>query len=150
MSIKLIKISKDLNVGISSLIEFLHKKGFTTVEANPNTRVDDAQYDLLLKEFGKDKQIKQETDRYKELHTRDKKKESVSIEGYEEPVAAPKAKKVEEIKTEIPQDRIPHFQIVDKINLDGNKPAKRKRVLQNKRLSMQQTKLTIVLLLVKQ
>jgi translation initiation factor IF-2 len=124
MSIKLIKISKDLNVGISSLIEFLHKKGFTTVEANPNTRVDDEQYNLLLKEFGKDKQIKQETDRYKELHTRDKKKESVSIEGYEEPVAAPKVKKVEEIKTEIPEDRIPHFQIVDKINLDGDKPVK--------------------------
>lgn len=137
MSIKLIKISKDLNVGISSLIEFLHKKGFTTVEANPNTRVDDEQYNLLLKEFGKDKQIKQETDRYKELHTRDKKKESVSIEGYEEPAPAPKAKKVEEIKTEIPQDRIPHFQIVDKINLDGNKPAKvveEKAVLEEKKL----------------
>lgn len=124
MSIKLIKISKDLNVGINSLIEFLHKKGFTTVEANPNARVNDEQYSLLLKEFGKDKQIRQETDRYKELHTREKKKESVSIEGYEEPVAAPKIKKVEEIKTEIPVDKIPHFQIVDKIDIESGKPVR--------------------------
>jgi translation initiation factor IF-2 len=123
MSIRLIKISKDLNVGISSLVEFLHKKGFTAVEANPNTKVDDVQYDLLLKEFGKDKKIKLETDRYKEMHTREKKNESVSIEGYEEPVA-PKPKKVEEIKTEIPKDRIPHFQIVDKIDIDNLKAPK--------------------------
>ncbi len=124
MSIKLIKISKDLNVGISRLVEFLHKKGFTTVEANPNTKVDDEQYTLLLKEFGKDKQIKQETERYKEMHSRDKKKESVSIEGYEEPAPQPKPKKVvEEIKTEIPKDKIPHFQIVDKIDIDAPRPA---------------------------
>ena len=77
MSIKLTKIYKELNVGISRLVEFLHKKGFTTVEANPNTKVDDEQYTLLLKEFGKDKQIKQETERYKEMHSPDKKKESV-------------------------------------------------------------------------
>lgn len=118
MSIKLIKISKDLNVGISSLVEFLHKKGFTSVEANPNSRVNDEQLDMLIKEFGKDRQIKEESDRYKEMHTREKKNESVAIEGYEKPVEVPVPQKVEEIKTEIPKDRIPHFNIVDKIDID--------------------------------
>ncbi|EGK03033.1 hypothetical protein [Dysgonomonas gadei] len=51
MSIRLIKISKDLNVGISSLVEFLHKKGFD-VESNPNAKVDGEQHELLVKEFG--------------------------------------------------------------------------------------------------
>ena len=46
MSIRLIKISKDLNVGISSLVEFLHKKGFD-VESNPNTKIGSEQYELL-------------------------------------------------------------------------------------------------------
>lgn len=118
MSIRLIKISKDLNVGINSLVEFLHKKGYT-IEANPNTKVDDEPYALLLKEFGKDRQIKEEKERYKEMHTREKKNESVAIEGYEKPASKPK--KVEEIKTEIPKEKIPHFQIVDKIDIESGK-----------------------------
>lgn len=53
MSIRLIKISKDLNVGINSLVEFLHKKGFD-VESNPNTKIESEQHELLIREFGKD------------------------------------------------------------------------------------------------
>lgn len=70
MSIRLIKVSKDLNVGINSLVEFLQKKGFA-VEANPNTKIDDEQYDLLVNEFGKDKKIKLASDRNKELQKED-------------------------------------------------------------------------------
>ncbi len=47
MSIRLIKVSKDLNVGINSLVEFLQKKGFE-IESNPNTKIDDEQYDLIM------------------------------------------------------------------------------------------------------
>jgi len=113
MSIRLIKVSKDLNVGISSLVEVLHKKGFD-IEANPNTKIDDEQYDLLLTEFGSDKKDKQASDRHKELQKEKKKeKETVAIDGYEkEPV-------IEEIKTEIPEDIKPHIQIIDKIDLDN-------------------------------
>ncbi len=117
MSIRLIKVSKDLNVGISSLVEHLQKKGFT-IEANPNTKIDNEQYDLLLKEFGSDKKIKLASDRNKELRKEKKKdKETVSIEGYENP--EPPKKVVEEIKTEAPEDIKPHIQIVDKIDLDS-------------------------------
>jgi len=117
MPIRLIKVSKDLNVGINSLVEFLHKKGFT-VEANPNTKIEDEQYNLLIKEFGSDQKIRLASERHKELQKEKKKdKETVSIEGYEpeEPVK----KATEEIKTEIPEDIRPHIQIVDKIDLDN-------------------------------
>ncbi|MDH6353863.1 translation initiation factor IF-2 [Dysgonomonas sp. PH5-45] len=122
MSIRLIKISKDLNVGISSLVEFLQNKGFD-VESNPNTKINDEQYDLLIAEFGKDKKLKQDSDRNKELK-KDKKSETVvALEGYED--KEPEAPVVEEIKTEIPDDIKPHVQIVDKIDLDSlNKPKK--------------------------
>ena len=54
MSIRLNKVARDLNVGIQTAVEFLQKKGFT-VEANPNTKITDEQYALLVKEFSKDR-----------------------------------------------------------------------------------------------
>jgi len=36
MAERLSKVARNLNVGINTLVEFLHKKGIT-VEANPNT-----------------------------------------------------------------------------------------------------------------
>ncbi|NDW10489.1 translation initiation factor IF-2 [Dysgonomonas sp. 520] len=123
MSIRLIKISKDLNVGISSLAEFLQNKGFA-VEVNPNTKIDDEQYDLLLAEFGKDQKFKQELNRNKELKKEKKSETVVAIEGYEDKTP-PQKPVAEEIKTEVPEDFKPHIQIVDKIDLDNlNKPSK--------------------------
>ncbi len=109
--IKIFKVSKELNVGVSTLVEFLHKKGHTAVESNPNAKVDEAQYQLLMKEFGKDKQVKEQTERKKEKKTRSKHDETVAIEGYE------KNKKAEEIKTTVPQAPKPN--IVGKIELDA-------------------------------
>lgn len=117
MSVRLIKISKDLNVGINSLVEFLQKKGHA-VEANPNTKIDKEQYNLLVDEFGKDMKLKLASDRNKELLKEKKKDETVAIEGYED-----RPKKVEEIKIEIPEDIKPQIQIIDKIDLDSlNRP----------------------------
>lgn len=116
MSIRLIKVSKDLNVGISSLVEFLHKKGFE-VESNPNTKIDDEQYDLLIVEFGKDKNIKLASDRRKEQNK--EKKRAILAENQKENIPNNPPREVEEIKTEIPEDVKPHIQIVDKIDLDN-------------------------------
>ena len=62
MAIRLSKAGRELNVGISTLVEFLHKKGYT-VDGNPNTKIDDEQYSLLVKEFSKDKSLKDEARR---------------------------------------------------------------------------------------
>ena len=48
--IRLNKIAKELNVGINTIVEFLHKKG-QKIDANPNTKIDGAQYDMLMKEL---------------------------------------------------------------------------------------------------
>lgn len=37
MSIRLNKVTKECNVGLQTAVEFLQKKGFSDVEANPNT-----------------------------------------------------------------------------------------------------------------
>ncbi len=61
MSVRLNKVVRDLNVGIETIVGFLQKKGFE-VEASPNTKIDDEQYDMLVKEFSTDKNLKKESD----------------------------------------------------------------------------------------
>ena len=39
-----------MNVGIATVVEFLQKKGHT-VEANPNTKISEEQYAILVKEL---------------------------------------------------------------------------------------------------
>ena len=116
MSVRLNKIARDLNVGIITAVEFLQKKGFT-VEANPNTKITDEQYDLLLKEFSTDKDIKQRSDKFiRERHTKDRNKTSVAIEGYEN-LKEEEGKKIISAKDSI-ENFIPKFKPVGKIELD--------------------------------
>lgn len=126
MPVRLIKVSKNLNVGINTLVEFLHKKGIE-IEANPNAKIEDEQYDLLISEFGKDKNIRREATITREkLHRRDEKRETVAIEGYELPEATAQKKKTEKeiIETEIPDELKPHFKVVGSIDLDNHQEKK--------------------------
>jgi translation initiation factor IF-2 len=119
MPIRLIKVSKNLNVGINSLVEFLHRKGIE-IEANPNAKIEDEQYDILIAEFGKDRNIRREaTETREKMHHRDEKRETVAIEGYELPEAPAPRKKMEKevIETEIPNEMKPHFHVVGNIDL---------------------------------
>ena len=105
-----------MNVGISTVVEFLQKKGFA-VEANPNTKITEEQYALLVKEFSTDKNLRLESERFiQERQNKDRNKASVSIDGYE--AETTEKAKVEEIKTVIPEDARPKFKPVGKIDLD--------------------------------
>ncbi len=123
MTIRLNKITRDLNVGISTVVEFLQKKGFT-VEANPNTKITEEQYALLVKEFSTDKSLRLESERFiQERQNKDRNKASVAIDGYENRVQE-KPKSEDVIKTVVPEDIRPKFKPVGKIDLDKlNKPA---------------------------
>ena len=59
-STNLLKTAKELNIGLSTVVEFLGKKGFD-VEARPNTKLTDEMYNVLLKEFQGDKIVKEES-----------------------------------------------------------------------------------------
>ena len=136
MTIRLNKVTRDLNVGITTAVEFLQKKGFT-VEANPNTKITDEQFDLLKKEFSTDKDLKIKSERFsQERQSKDSNKASVSIDGYEKETQ--EKAKPEEIKTVIPEDARPKFKPVGKIDLDklNRRPApvqeKEKEVVEKK------------------
>ena len=72
-----------MNVGIATVVEFLQKKGYT-VEANPNTKISEEQYAVLVKEFSTDKNLRLESERFiQERQNKERNKASVSIEGFE-------------------------------------------------------------------
>ena len=92
------------------------KKGYT-VEANPNTKISEEQYAILVKEFSTDKNLRLESERFiQERQNKDRNKASVSIEGFEKQQEKPKSEDV--IKTVVPEDARPKFKPVGKIDLD--------------------------------
>ena len=107
MAIRLNKVTRDLNVGIATVVEFLQKKGHT-IEASPNAKITEEQYAELVKEFSKDKNLKKESEKFiQERQNKERNKPTVSIE--EEP------KKEEEIDLR-PSVK---FKPVGKIDLDS-------------------------------
>ncbi len=62
MAIKLIKACKELNIGMSTAVEFLGKQG-VEISTDPNLRIDDDVYMKLAKEFNKDMALKMEAER---------------------------------------------------------------------------------------
>ena len=60
MRTKISKVAKDLNVGVSTAVEFLRKHNIDVEEGNINARIDDAAVELLTREFSNDKVAKTE------------------------------------------------------------------------------------------
>ena len=103
MAIKISKVARDLNVGIPTLVEFLQKNN-QNVENNLNTRITDEQYDMLIKEFKTDKDLKKKSQQYSSERHKEKAK------------PAPEAARTEEIKTVVTPISSP--KVVGKIDLD--------------------------------
>ena len=108
MSIRLNKVIKEFNVGLQTLVDFLAKKGHT-VNASPSEKISDEQYELLRKEFGADKDLRNEAE--KMLQSRQKEK-------VEKKAAA------EVIETKVPEELRP--QVVVKGSIDLNPAPKAK------------------------
>ena len=124
---RLSKAAREFNVGISTIVEFLHKKGFE-LDPNPNTKLPHEAYILLVKEYSTDISVKKESEKLilKDLH---RKKESVSIDDFSEKIDTEDSERDEDvlvkdssgvkttvdIKTEIKK---PDIKLVGKIDLE--------------------------------
>ncbi len=62
-------------MGLQTAVEFLQKKGFKDVEANPNTKITDEQYQLLLAEFTQDKGLRTQVSQQQQQRQVEKEKE---------------------------------------------------------------------------
>jgi translation initiation factor IF-2 len=72
---RLSKVARELNVGISTIVDFLETKG-VTIDAKPNTKLDADVYDVVSQEFASDKGAKEES---KNVSMPSTDRESVSI-----------------------------------------------------------------------
>ena len=108
MPIKISKVIKDLNVGSTTIQDFLRKKGIEIDTSNVNVRIADDVYDILVKEFRPDMDQKIKSEKQTKERQQKKKEE---------------APKVEEIRTIIPGQKP---KILGKIDLDkAGKPQPR-------------------------
>lgn len=129
MAVRLNKIAREFNVGISTMVEFLHKKGYDNVEINPNTKVNDEVYEVLRMEFSSDLSAKKESDKVSEQrHNKERNKATITLQDGPHENVAKQEEEEEEIPTVVPEDERPSFKIVDKIDLDSvNKKKKNKK-----------------------
>lgn len=109
MNIRLNKAIKEFGVGQQTISDFLKKKGCPLEsEDNLNQKLDEKQYDLLKKEFGADKDLRNKAEEIRQ--TRQERKHSA------QKTAQPEA---EMIATEVPEDMKPRIVSVNKIDLDA-------------------------------
>ncbi len=132
MSRRLVKIAKELNVGTSTIVEFLQKNGFE-IDNKPTSKVSDDMYEALLEEFSNSIAVKEEADKLIIGNRVQKEDEPKSAEPVPEAKAeepkqkeVPKEEKKEEevvIKAEVPKAEL---KVVGKVDLEDQKKKKKK------------------------
>ena len=123
MTIRLNKVTRDLNVGITTVVEFLQKRGYA-VEANPNTKITDEQYEMLKREFSTDKDLKQRSERMSlERLTGGRGKAQAAKESHADG-------QTEEIRTALPEEARPRFKPVGRIDLEALADGRHGAVIQ--------------------
>ena len=113
MNIRLNKVIKEFGVGLSTVSEFLKKKGCPITEEDLNQKISDKQYDLLKQEFGADKELRGKAEEL--MQNRQKR-----------PAPQPKAERPapQMVETTVPESMRPHVVTKGKIDLDAaGKPA---------------------------
>lgn len=82
--IRLSKLARQLNVGISTIVDYLSSQGIT-IDSNPNTKLDSDAVDKLNKQFADDKSLKEASEKTALVR---EKRETISLKTKEkEPVA---------------------------------------------------------------
>lgn len=125
MDIRLNKVTKHLNVGLSTIVKFLKSKGYS-LEENPNTKISNEEYEILNQEFHKDKYVKLESEKLSKERFHKEKKVHIVKEDYN------KLKQIEEIKTEIPKESKPQLVITGKLDLDALSKKKPQPIIEKK------------------
>ena len=140
-SFRLTKVAKDFNVGIQTLVDYLAKKGHQ-VDANPNTKISEEQYELLATAFQGERKVKEEADKIElvassnrvvELANKEEseeEKEEVVIKNYA-PAKSPAEPKVEDdAMPEAPAEPEPQPEPVAEAPKEEEEPAEEPEVQQ--------------------
>jgi translation initiation factor IF-2 len=134
---RLSKVARELNVGIATIVDFLNTKGIK-IDTNPNTKIEDNHYQILLSEFQSEKKEKEKSrnvinkekretitieNTHRKVEESDNEPEEILIKN----VNTQPAPEPELIKTKVESDF--KVKVVDKIDLSSlEKKPKSKKV----------------------
>ena len=125
MKIRLNKVQKELNLGLSTIVEFLQKKGFE-IKEDPNAVVPEQGYNLLIEEFSADKKARIQSDNFtKERQNKEKPKatpaepEKVSAPVEKAPEVAEKPAVVKPVPAEEAPVTETKIKVTGRIDLDA-------------------------------
>ena len=138
-TMRLSKATKEFNIATQRAVDTLKEHGHV-VEANPNAKIDDAQYEILKKVFASDKAQKDEAEKLFPSRREEKRNEKADKpEVNDEAPAAPAETPApaaatsteaqpaaEETKTEVPEDLKPQVKVLGKIELEDNAGGKKR------------------------
>ena len=111
--IRLSKVIRELGVGASTAVEFLQKKGYD-IDNNLNAKISEEQYNVLQKEFSKDKKQKEESNKFFQERQNNKERNRVTVSTGEQ-----NKKREELIEVTLPETDRPRIKEVGKIDLDA-------------------------------
>lgn len=112
-------VARDLNVGKATIVDFLKENGYADV--NPNSKLDEKMYGILVDEFAADRKLKMEAEAKAELLQQRKDERMAASEEPEPPAPAPPPViKAEPVKVEGPK-------VMGTMNLDDLTPEARKK-----------------------
>ena len=141
MKIRLNKVQKELNLGLSTIVEYLQKKGFE-IKEDPNAVVPEEGYEMLMQEFSADKKARLQSDKFtQERQNKEKPKATPIVEEkpvVKVPVVEPAPVVVEEkpVVKETPKVEAPTIKVTGRIDLDAlNKKAQPKKEEPKKEVS---------------
>jgi len=145
---RLSKVAKEFNVGISTIVGFLKEKGII-IKANPNAKIDDETYHTLEQEYSKDKKNKERSEEKSKIIHSGQKLETIEIDESTTQVPTSKNDKTEKTvlitdpnaditdektkKTDPKEDKVLNFEppkiskpkVLRKIDLDKKKPEEK-------------------------
>jgi translation initiation factor IF-2 len=136
MADRLVKVVKELNVGMQTIVDFLATKGIV-IDAKPTSIVTDEMHDLLIKEFSTSMAVKEKADQIVIGSRPTSKDEDKSVtpkplfsipklEDIDKPSAPPASPEVVEPKIEEEvfsvKKEIPKLTVIGKIELEKPKP----------------------------
>jgi translation initiation factor IF-2 len=127
---RLSKVARELNVGTSTIVEYLETQGHS-IDSSPNTKIEKDLYNILLQEFQPDLAEKAKVD---SQDTTREKRESISLEDSSRPASgAPKDEeeiviKSNQVTEEAKEEKKPGVKVLGKIELkdsDSKLPKKK-------------------------
>lgn len=96
-NIRLSKAAREFNVGTSTIVEFLAKKGMS-IDSSPNTKLTEEQYALVVKEYQGEKEVKKNADQLGNIAFKGK---TITVETTEKPKVIEEEEEIVSIKSNI-------------------------------------------------